>query len=156
MNIKNLVRKRIWEVDCVSLDTCLAASYEWRELANLLRHAGHEIRPVSADRMTEMFIHNLAHAYCHFENPVSIRIEMLLGLLHNDTVIAVESGDRSAVDRMIRDLDLLDRRRFAGMMWAVGSDPRDEMKASRRFLQQLFQVRSVRGGIPGPISLFHH
>ncbi len=144
MNAKSLDRKRIWEVDCVSLDTCLAASYEWRELANLLRHAGHDIKPVTADRMTEMFIHNLAHAYCHFENPVSLRIEMLLGLLHNDTVIEIESCDRAGADRMVRDLNLSDRRRFAGMIWALGSDPRDEMAGSRRFLQQIFQVRSIR------------
>lgn len=144
MSLKSLDRKRIWEVDCVSLDTCLAASYEWRELANLLRHAGHEIRPSSPDRMTEMLIHNLAHAYCHFENPVSLRIEMLLGLLHNDTVIEIESHDRAGVDGMIRTLDLRDRRRFAGMIWALGSDPREELQGSRRFLHQLFQVRSVR------------
>jgi hypothetical protein len=144
MNLKSIIRKRIWEMDCVSLDACLAASYEWRELANLLRHAGHDVRPSSPDRMTEMYVHNLTHAYCHFENPVSLRIEMLIGLLHNDTVIRVESSEKEEIDGMIRRLDLRDRRRFAGLVWAMGTDPREELAASRRFLHQLFQVSAIR------------
>ncbi len=37
MKMESLVRKRIWEVDCLSLDAALAASFDWKELSNLLK-----------------------------------------------------------------------------------------------------------------------
>lgn len=144
MSIQYRTRKRIWEVDCLSLDACLAASYEWRELANLLKIVGHEINASQANPFLEMRIHNLVHAYCHFENPLSLRIEMLLGLLHNDTVCEVEVLDKPAIDALVQNVDFRNKRKFAALTWALASEPRDEVAGAKRFLHQMFQVLSIR------------
>ncbi len=62
-----LERKRIWEVDCRSMEAVIAASFEWRELADLIK----DYLPHCStnENVLETQVYGLIHQCCHSENP---------------------------------------------------------------------------------------
>ena len=144
MEIQFQLRKRIWDVDCLSLDGALAASFDWRDLMNILQSSGHDADLRLPESILEIRAQLMIHAHCHSENPLSLKIESLLNQWHAPTIESVQEMRPEEIHSFISTHDLHDRKKMAGIFWALGADSRDELNRLRRFLHQRHQIVSIR------------
>ncbi len=142
--LKHTVRKRIWEVDCFSMDAVLAASFEWKDLANLLQGFGVEVPHKGVEDQMGMHIHNVMHRYCHSENEVSIAVERILNLLHQHTIEQISHLDTQEVMGFATSFHLSNPRKMGSVFWAIGTDTRKEFECIRRRFHQRFQILALR------------
>lgn len=138
-------RKRIWEVDCASLDAALAASFDWRELANLLRACGIELDAGQPEDVLEMQAQNAVHRRCHDANEISLKIEQLLNLWHAQTIREIDALEARSIL-----FDLPPRMGSCevspgGVFWALGTDNREGFDCLRRHFYQRIMMRMARG-----------
>lgn len=143
MEVKSLSRKRIWEIDCVSLDAAVAGSFGWRELVNILQSSGHEFDLQKEEGFLEFQAQCLIHECCHSENPVSLRVENLLNSWHAKTLETLSGWPPSQVAEHVLTTPLI-KKNYAGLIWALGSDARQGFDCIRRRFHQRFQIFAVR------------
>ena len=146
LKTKCLIRKRIWEVDCLSLDGALAAAFDWKELSNLLEGHGIAVDHSLPKHILEMQVQCAVHRECHEKNTLSCTIETLLNRLYEDLVLQSEGMNHCQIKTIIANVDFSNPSRLGGLFWALGSDPRDEMECARHFLHQRSQVTLLRQG----------
>ena len=143
-NVDCMTRKRIWEVDCLSLDAALAASFDWRELVNLLQGHGHEFDFENSEALLEMRAQCLIHEHCHSENEVSICIEDFLNDWHQKTIQMISEWRPSQVAEYVLTTSFDEETPYGGLFWALGSDSRQGFDCIRRRFHQRFQIFSLR------------
>lgn len=138
-------RKRIWEVDCTSVDLALAGSFDWKELSNFLDLADKDL---SLERVPESFaeldIQGRIHHLCHSCNPVSARLENLLNEFYKETLANVAALTQESLAQMLLGYPFSHKRTTAALCWALGTDPRAEVDCARRRFYQRFQVTMLR------------
>ena len=144
MDIRCVTRKRIWEVDCWSLDAALAASFEWRDFANLLHSHGHALDLSKPEALIELRAQCLVHECCHSENPVSLRLENLMNDWHRKMLDFFDRRTPSEVVEFVLTVDLGKQVSTGALFWALGSDARDGFDCIRRRFHQRFQIFSAR------------
>ena len=144
MNTNCLTRKRIWEVDCWSLDSAIAASFDWRDLINMLQGHGHVFDLKKPESILELRAQGLIHEYCHSENEISIRIENLLNDWHMKTIQTFSELDPSDVAESVLTMPLSSKKVYGALFWALGLESRDGFDCIRRRFHQRFQIFSVR------------
>ena len=144
MELKCLVRKRIWEVDCWSLDAAMAASFDWRDFINMLQGHGHKLNLRKPEAILELQAQCLIHEYCHSENPVSTKIESLLNDWHKKIMEFLDAKTPAEVAEYVLTFPWTKRSSCSGLFWALGSDSRDGFDCIRRRFHQRFQISSVR------------
>ncbi|MBI3306338.1 MAG: hypothetical protein HYZ84_00825 [Candidatus Omnitrophica bacterium] len=144
MNVKCLTRKRIWEVDCWSLDAAMAGSFDWRELVNMLQGHGHSFDLRKPESLLEIQVQYLTHEYCHSENPISTKIESLLNDWHKKTIEYLDRSTLAEIAEHVLTFSWTKKSSYAGLFWALGSDARDGFDCIRRRFHQRFQIVSVR------------
>lgn len=144
MKVNCLTRKRIWEVDCLSLDAAIAASFDWRDLINMLQGHGHAFDLSKSDTILELQAQCLIHEYSHSENPISLRLENLLNDWHEQTIQLFAEWDPAKVAEHVLTTPLSEVKSYAASFWALGSDSREGFDCIRRRFHQKFQVFSVR------------
>jgi len=144
MDTKCLVRKRIWEVDCWSLDAALAASFDWRELINMLQSRGHGFNFKASESVLEIQAQCLIHEYCHSENELSVRIEALLDGWHQKWIDAISGWLPAEVAEYALTVPLHRQLSSGGFFWALGGDAREGFDCIRRKFHQRFQISVIR------------
>ncbi len=137
-----LERKRIWEVDCRSMETVIAASFEWRELADLIKNR--LLHCSTSENVLETQVYGLIHQCCHSENPVSLHIEELLNYRYQRFIETMARLYPCEVGRWILSYDFEKKSALGGMLWALGSDSREGFDCLRRHFHQCLQVYSIR------------
>lgn len=137
-------RKRIWEVDCFSMDAVLASSFEWKDLANILQGRGVEISLKGPEDAKRMQVHNLTHRYCHSENDISLTVESILNLLHQHTIEQISHWDAHEVMELAQNFHFSNSKRLSSVFWAIGSEGRKEFDGIRRRFHQRFQIHALR------------
>ena len=147
MNLDCLTRKRIWEVDCLSVDASIAASFDWRDLVNLLQSAGHRFDFETPEALLEMEVQNLIHRYCHSENAVSLRVESLLNQWHGETIRELAEMSVDEICHFVMHLDCSRNLNLEAFFWALGSDDRDRLDCVRRRLHQHVQIFLIRNHV---------
>lgn len=136
--------KRIWEVDCVSLDAALAGSFDWRELANMLHDFGYRLNPNLEEPKIEIQTQSLVHQSCHDENALSLKIENFLDRIHHIWIESVFNWSTSQCKDFAMTFKWQDKKELAGIFWAFAVDKRDHMECIRRLLHQRYQMVSIR------------
>jgi hypothetical protein len=144
MKTECLIRKRIWEVDCLSLDAALAGSFDWRELANFIQGAGVFIDEKLPDAIKEINCQNIIHQYCHEPNDISLNIENLLNRWHTKIIDAFSIMTVKEAHQHIMTISFEKNKDMGGLFWALGSDPRDGFCCLRRHFHQRVQIYSIR------------
>ncbi len=144
MNVECLTRKRIWEVDCWSLDAAIAASFDWKDLANILQGHGHDFNLRKPETVLELQMQRLIHEYSHSENPVSLKLEDLLNDWHRNIIRFLEACPPPEVAEHVLTAPWPKKSSYAGLFWALGSDPREGFDCIRRRFHQRFQIFSAR------------
>ncbi len=137
-------RKRIWEVDCVSLDGALAASFDWRELINILQGNGHSFDLMREESLLEFQAQCLIHEYCHSDNEVSRKIEILLNDWHQKMTRLFDRWTASEAAEYVLTGTWTKKSLYAGVFWALGTEARSGFDCIRRRFHQRFQLLSIR------------
>lgn len=142
MKSQCMERKRIWEVDCRSMEAVIAASFEWRELANLIK----EYLPHCSkdENVLEIQTYGLIHQCCHSENPIALHIESQLDYRYQRFIETMARLDSCEVSRWIMSYDFGKKSGLGGMIWALGSDSREGFDCLRRHFHQRLQIHSIR------------
>ncbi len=143
---KLLERKRIWEMDCTFLDAALAASFDWKEMANLLQSSGLELLDDQSDAVLEMQAQNGVHAKCHDANDLSLKIETLMNQWHARPMDVIAGMQPSEI--LWAFPEEMKRKGISrgGIFWALGTDPRPGFDCLRRHFYQRVQIRMMREG----------
>lgn len=144
METNCLTRKRIWEVDCWSLDVAIAASFDWKELINILEAHGRPFDLAKPAESLEFQAQVLIHEYCHSENEVSLKVEALLNEWHKKHLEFFSTRPASEIAEFVLTAALNKKSVYAGIFWALGSDSRKGFDCIRRRFHQRFQISSVR------------
>lgn len=144
MQTNCMMRKRIWEVDCWSLDAAIAASFDWRELINRLQGHGHAFDLRKPEALLELRAQGLIHEYCHSENEISLRIESLLNDWHERTILTFADWSPSQVAGYALTASLEKKETYGALFWALGSDSREGFDCIRRRFHQRFQIATIR------------
>ncbi|MBI3999759.1 MAG: hypothetical protein HY351_04010 [Candidatus Omnitrophica bacterium] len=135
-------RKRIWKVDCRSLEIVIAASFEWRELFDVLKGS---FRTCSSnENVLETQMYALVHQCCHSNNSASRKLEFLLNYRYQRFIEAVCQMDPSEVLQWVLSYSFGKKPGLAGITWAIGSDAREGFDCIRRHFHQRLQIYSVR------------
>lgn len=144
INTECLTRKRIWDVDCLSLDAALAASFEWRDLMNILQGHGEIIDFDKPEAALEMQAQCRTHEFCHSENKISLGIEKLLNDWHKNSLQTFSAWSPSKVAEYVLSASWNNMGSVSGIFWALGSDSREGFSCICRRFHQRFQIHSVR------------
>lgn len=144
LETQHRLRKRIWEVDCLSMDAAIAAAFDWRDLVNLVTSSGFAFRTDKAQEQLELEVQSVVHHYCHSENALSLRIETLLNQWFEASIGKIASLTPGELMRQILNSGFTQRREMAAAAWALGSDGRSELDCIRRKLHQRFQIVALR------------
>jgi hypothetical protein len=147
MNIKRSQLKRIWEVDCLSLDAALAGSFEWRELANYVPDFSKIFNPELPEEVIEFQLQLFIHSRSHDANKISLRLENALNDLHAEKMNVVSRLSTQEVNRLIFQIKFSEAKGLGGLFWAIGTDPREEFACISRRLHQRFQMVAMRQAI---------
>jgi hypothetical protein len=137
-------RKRIWEVDCWSLDAALAGSFDWKEFINLLQSSGYSFDFSKSDTILELQAQCLVHEFCHSDNPISLTVERLLNLWHERVLEGIDSRTPSEVAQYVLTSERMTQKQYAGLFWALGCDSRSGFDCIRRRFHQRFGVQAIR------------
>lgn len=141
---KLLQRKRIWEVDCISLDASLAASFDWRELANILQTEDVVLAPEQPEEALEMQVQHALHQRCHEANDLSLKIERLLNQWHEKAILKLAEMDASEILFYAPASAQRNELSWGGVFWALGTDNRTGFDCLRRHFFQRLQIRMIR------------
>ena len=144
LETKRGIRKRIWEVDCLSMDAAIAAAFDWQDLANLMASIGIPDAQNDSPAWIEMQTQSVVHHHCHSENDLSLRIETLLNQWYSGWIQQTAQCEAQDLMTLILNTDFLQKKEMAGMTWALGSDPRTGLDCIRRKLHQRFQIVALR------------
>jgi hypothetical protein len=144
LETKRGIRKRIWEVDCLSMDAAIAAAFDWQDLVNFMTSAGINSSQNDSPAWLEMQAQSRVHHHCHSENALSLRIETLLNQWYSGWIQQTAQYEPQDLMTLILNADFLQKKEMAGMTWALGSDPRTGLDCIRRKLHQRFQVVALR------------
>lgn len=136
--------KRIWEMDCLSLDAALAASLDWKDLVNLMHGCGIEFQSKGSEAVQEMQAFQWAHRYCHSQNSFSLQLENLLNYLHQNFTHQIFGMSVERLVDLVMTLDLSKSQRLGGLFWGLGMDSRAGLDCLRRRFHQRYQIYSLR------------
>ncbi len=144
VEIQYQTRKRIWEVDCLSMDTAIAAAFDWQDLVNLIVSSGYAFQTDKPAAVLEMEAQSVIHHHCHSENDLALKVETLLNQWFENWIVRSAGLPPQELMQTILNSDFNRRKEMAGMAWALGTDARSEMSCMRRKLHQRFQVVTLR------------
>lgn len=129
---RSLIRKNIWEVDCLSLSTILASAFDSGELANLISGEG-DLHQIHAD----------VHQLCHSENDFSVKLENVLNHRYRHCIEKVNGLEATQLCR-IAQVKCFDRiPHLAGWLWALATDTRQGMEKIRSYFLERFLNHAV-------------
>lgn len=142
MKSQCMERKRIWEVDCRSMEVVIVASFEWRELFDVLKGS---FRSCSSDEnVLETQMYAWVHQCCHSDNSTSRKLEFLLNYRYQRFIEAVSQMDSPEVLQWILSYSFGKKPGLGGMIWALGSDAREGFDCIRHHFHQRLQIYSIR------------
>ncbi len=122
----------------------LAATFDWRELANILQTFGVRLDPSQPENILEIQAHNGIHGRCHGDNAVSRKMEQLFNRLHARSIEVLETMPSKEI--LFFSLDKMEERGMTrgGFFWALAADSRPGIDCIRRHVMQRFMIRSVQ------------
>ena len=143
-------RLPIWGIGCSGIDAVLWTSFEWDELLNLdaffVRVKNGHAKRALANETLEHCVFAVAHKMCHWENPVSSKIQRYLEVMHSKAMEETEeikvSDDLSKCAGIIcgegKQEDL------PGTLWSLLSDSREKVRSCGYLLVQRVALKAMK------------
>ncbi len=135
--------KRIWDLDCLTVDMVLAGSFDWRELANFLSGAGLKLCSSKLDCQDSLYVFQMAHQVCHSENKLSVALEKLIFIRYRDWIEFVRESESEQVYEYACGFKFEKRSKTCGLIWAIATDLREPFSQLVRKLHQRFQMEQI-------------
>jgi hypothetical protein len=122
-------------MNCESLFQILAASLSTREIKKLcLKYR----IPLPDAGCSQVALYQLAHKQCHHDAPFARHVQRYLNLKHAGTLRRLAMSTPDTVRQSIQNVSLSNGSVFpddiAGLLWALASDPRAEIRAVEQAL----------------------
>jgi hypothetical protein len=152
-----MLRRRLWEVDCVLRDTILHSSFTRDELEALVQAGTDEAEEGDGDAPCERSfrVTRWAHELTGDANPLSERLDETLSETHDRALALVATFAPGEVLAWIRgDLGSIPIS-LPAMIWAVAVDPRPCMAAIRGCLLSRLLTEGVRVLAFGKVEVIH-
>ena len=148
-------RLRLWEIGCAGIDAVLWTSFDWDELLNLdpffLRvREDHALRALEKETV-EHLIFAEAHKMCHWQNPVSKKMQKCVSIMHEKAVDRVEKIQLSEDTCGCADISfgLEEEADLPGALWALLSDPCAIRRRHGSHLVQRVSLRAMKSWLAG-------
>lgn len=141
-------RRHLWELGCSPMDAVLWTSFDWEDLVNLdssiadarRKHAEH----ASANPAPDHIVFAVAHRFCHEGGPVAQKIEKFLNIMHRRTVDSLAALPSAQVLDYLAQTPYEELEDLGGVLWAIFSDPREELRGYDLSFAQGLALRAVK------------
>ena len=148
-------RIKLWDVSCSTRDAILATSFTWEELENISACLGFEMEPPKfhEDSCRGSIVLLNAHRICHSRNVFSEHLQTILDSIHSEAIEFLNGKKQFiAFQWATGDLEKLPVS-LPGLMWALASDPRSEMRSVEQSLLWRSQTEGFRALAFGKVEL---
>ena len=134
-----LNRRKLWSMSCEALFQNFAASLTPDFIVKLCRRHRY---PVPDAGHTDVAFYHLAHEHCHRDSPLSRQVQRYLNRRHEGLVAQLAQLAPPAVRAKAAEVLAAGQSAAAnllpGMLWALCSDPRPEIRAiEKAFIEEL-------------------
>ena len=139
MTASALNRRKLWAMSCESLFQNLAASLTPDFIIKLCRRYRY---PVPNTSLSGVALYHLAHEHCHRDSPLSRHVQRCLNRRHQGFIAQMASLSPLAVCAKTADVlaqkQALATNLLPGILWAVCSDPRQQIRPiEKAFIEEL-------------------
>ena len=137
-----LNRRKVWTMWCETLFQNFAASLTPEFIVKLCRRQ----YPVPSVSRSDFALFHLAHEHCHRDSPFSRQVQRYLNRRHEALISQIAqlspSEVRARVTEMLAQQEAPALSPLPGMMWAVCSDPRPDLRPIERCFIEELHLRS--------------
>lgn len=142
MTASALNRRKVWTMSCEALFQNFAASLTPDFIVKLCRRYQY---PVPDASHSDLALYHLAHEHCHRDSPFSRQVQRYLNRRHE--ALIWQTAQLPPSDVRVRVAEVLAQQATSasllpGMMWAVCSDPRQEVRPIEQFFIEELHLRS--------------
>ena len=138
-----LNRRKLWTMSCETLFQNVAASLTPDLIVKFCRRYQY---PLPDANHGNLALYHLAHEHCHRDSPFSRQMQRYLNrkyaALISQIAQLLPSDVRARVTAVLAQEKGQSPGQLPGMMWAVCSDPRQEMRPIEQFLIEELHLRS--------------
>jgi Uncharacterized protein conserved in bacteria (DUF2325) len=143
MGQETLSRRKLWAMTCESIFQILSSSLAAEEVEKLC----HKYRlPMPAVRYGKVALYQAAHKQCHHDVPFSRQIQRYLNRKHAAVIRRFVAANAEQAQHAVKALLTTDSptlpAELAGVIWAIASDPRAEMRPIEQALAEELHLRS--------------
>ncbi len=148
-------RIKLWEVACATRDAVIATSFSWEELESISGCLGYHMDPPryqeASDRASIVLLN--AHRICHSQNAFSEHLQAILDSIHSEAILFLKGKKQfEAFQWATGDLEKMPIS-LPGLMWALASDPRSQMRSVEQSLLWRSQTEGFRALTFGKVEL---
>ena len=138
-----LSRRKLWTLSCEALFQNFAASLSPDFITKLCRRYQY---PVPDASHSSLALYHLAHEHCHRDSPFSRHVQRYLTRKYEALISQMAqlspSDVRARVAAVLAQQQAPSASALPGMMWAVCSDPRPEVRPIEKFFIEELHLRS--------------
>ena len=143
MTSSALNRRKLWTMSCESLFQNFAASLNPDFIVKLCRRFQY---PVPDASHSSLALYHLAHEHCHRDSPFSRQVQRYLTRKYDALISQMTqlspSDVRAKVAAVLAQQQAPSASVLPGMMWAVCSDPRPQLRPIEKFFIEELHLRS--------------
>ena len=138
-----LSRRKLWTMSCETLFQNFAASLTPDFIVKLCRRFQY---PVPDASHSSLALYHLAHEHCHRDSPFSRQVQRYLNRRYEAPILQMAqlppSDVRARVAAVLAQQQAPSSSTLPGVMWAVCSDPRQELRPIEKFFIEELHLRS--------------
>ena len=138
-----LNRRKLWTMSCDVLFQNFAASLTPDLIVKLCRRYQYPLPDAS---FSDLALYHLAHEHCHRDSPFSRQVQRYLNRRYEALISQIAqlppSDVRARVTDVLAQKQMQSGSLLPGMMWAVCSDPRLELRPIEQFFIEELHLRS--------------
>ena len=143
MTSSALSRRKVWTMSCEALFQNFAASLTPEFIVKLCRRFQY---PVPDASHSNLALYHLAHEHCHRDSPFSRQVQRYLNRRYEAPISQLAqlspSDVRTRVASILAQQQAPSSSALPGHMWAVCSDPRQELRPIEKFFIEELHLRS--------------
>ena len=143
MTSSALNRRKLWTMSCETLFQNIAASLAPDFIVKLCRRCQY---PLPDANHSDLALYHLAHEHCHRDSPFSRQVQRYLNRRYEALISQMTqlspSDVRAKVMAVLAQEQAPSPSLLPGMMWAVCSDPRQELRPIEQFFVEELHLRS--------------
>ena len=143
MTSSALSRRKVWTMSCEALFQNFAASLTPEFIVKLCRRFQY---PVPDASHSSLALYHLAHEHCHRDSPFSRQVQRYLNRRYEAPILQMAqlppSDVRARVAAVLAQQQAPSSSTLPGVMWAVCSDPRQELRPIEKFFIEELHLRS--------------